>query len=310
MPLFNAQVSGLSKQGDSALTGEITLSEGTNITLTQVGQDIEIASTGGGGGAPAGADYVVVALNGSLTHDRQLAAGSQMTLTDAGAKSTITLEWSPNPFRMARFWHDGAAVGDFGTLVSGTSAAVTFNTANSDNANPGVAQSTTGTTSTGRACNSYLEPVTIQFGTFAWRSLGEFQIRNLSDGTETYTATIGFQDTFTSGVSADGAYFRYTHSVNGGRYECVTVSNSVSTVTDSGVTAIVNVWVSYEIRVNAAGTSVEFYLNGSLVQTHTTNIPTGSARRTGHGHNIIKSLGATARLLLTDFCLVEGLVTR
>ena len=310
MPLYNSQVSGLSKEGDTALTGDITLSEGSNITLTQVGQDIEIASTGGGGGAPTGADYVVVALNGSLTHDRQLAAGSQMTLTDAGANSTVTLEWSPNPLKMARFWHDGAAAGDFATLVSGTGASVTFNTANNDGSHPGAAQSTTGTTSTGRACNSYLEPTTIEFGTYAWRSVGAFHIRNLSDGTNTYTVGIGFQDTFTSGNSVDGAYLRYTDTVNGGRYECVTRSNSVETATDSGVTATINIWVSYEIRVNAAGTSVEFYINGTLVQTHNTNIPTGSARVTGHGHNIVKSLGTTARLLLTDCCLVEGLVTR
>lgn len=37
----------LSEQGQTQLTGDITLSEGSNVTLTQTGQDIEIAATGG-----------------------------------------------------------------------------------------------------------------------------------------------------------------------------------------------------------------------------------------------------------------------
>lgn len=309
MPLFIPPVSGVAVTGETPITGEVTFSEGANITLTQTGSDIEIASSGGSG-APSDAQYVTLATNGTLTNERVLTAGTQIALTDAGAGSTVTVEWSPNPLRMSRFWHDGAAAADFATLSSGTSATTTFNTANSDNAHPGVAQSTTGTTATGRAANSYLDPTTIQFGTYAWRSVGTLQLRNLSDGTETYTATVGFMDTFTSGASVDGAYLRYTHSVNAGKWECVTRSNSVETATDSGVTMSASTWMSYEIRVNAAGTSVQFYINGSLVQTHTTNIPTGSARLVGHGHNIIKSLGITARLLWTDCCLVEGLVTR
>jgi hypothetical protein len=38
----------VAKAGDTALVGYVTLSAGTDITLTQVGQDIEIAATAGG----------------------------------------------------------------------------------------------------------------------------------------------------------------------------------------------------------------------------------------------------------------------
>ncbi len=44
-----------------------------------------------GAGAPTNASYIVVGLNGSLTADRQLAAGSGITITDGGANSTITI---------------------------------------------------------------------------------------------------------------------------------------------------------------------------------------------------------------------------
>jgi hypothetical protein len=48
-------------------------------------------SGGGGGGAPTGAEYVVLQLNGSLTHERVLTAGAGISITDGGAGSTVTI---------------------------------------------------------------------------------------------------------------------------------------------------------------------------------------------------------------------------
>jgi len=47
-------VTSLAATGQPGLDGAVTLSAGTNVTLTQTGQNIAIASTGGGGGAPSG----------------------------------------------------------------------------------------------------------------------------------------------------------------------------------------------------------------------------------------------------------------
>ncbi len=44
-------VTSIRKAGDTLLTGDVTLTGGTNITLTQSGQDISIASSGGAGSA-------------------------------------------------------------------------------------------------------------------------------------------------------------------------------------------------------------------------------------------------------------------
>tara|TARA_R110001632_G_scaffold55227_1_gene135271 strand:+ start:223 stop:1296 length:1074 start_codon:yes stop_codon:yes gene_type:complete len=46
---------------------------------------------GGGGGAPTNAEYVVMSLNGTLTNERVLTAGTGISLTDGGAGSTITI---------------------------------------------------------------------------------------------------------------------------------------------------------------------------------------------------------------------------
>ena len=46
---------------------------------------------GGSGGAPTDAEYVVMSLNGTLTNERVLTAGTGISLTDGGAGSTATI---------------------------------------------------------------------------------------------------------------------------------------------------------------------------------------------------------------------------
>ncbi len=52
---------------------------------------------GGGGGAPTDAEYVVMSLNGTLTNERVLAAGTGISITDGGAGSTVTIASSVTP---------------------------------------------------------------------------------------------------------------------------------------------------------------------------------------------------------------------
>jgi len=87
---FNAGLSGsLTKLTD----GTSYLIAGSNVTITTGSNGaITIDSTGGGGGgAPTGAQYVTLATNASLTDERVLTAGTGISLTDAGAGSTVTL---------------------------------------------------------------------------------------------------------------------------------------------------------------------------------------------------------------------------
>ena len=46
---------------------------------------------GGGGGAPTDAEYVVMALNGTLTNERRLTAGTGISITDGGAGGDVTI---------------------------------------------------------------------------------------------------------------------------------------------------------------------------------------------------------------------------
>jgi|VirMetMinimDraft_7_1064189.scaffolds.fasta_scaffold15183_4 hypothetical protein len=52
---------------------------------------------GGGGGAPTNAEYVVMALNGTLTNERKLTAGSRISITDGGAGGDVTIAADASP---------------------------------------------------------------------------------------------------------------------------------------------------------------------------------------------------------------------
>lgn len=82
-------VTSFAKQGETALTGAVTLSEGTGISLTQSGQDISIASTGGGGGSIGGStgatDNAIIRADGTGGATIQ---NSAVTIDDLGNIST------------------------------------------------------------------------------------------------------------------------------------------------------------------------------------------------------------------------------
>ncbi len=68
--------------------------------LTDVGAGVlewlEVGA-GGGGGAPTNAQYVTLALNGSLSGERVLTAGNGVTITDNGANSTVVIAATGSP---------------------------------------------------------------------------------------------------------------------------------------------------------------------------------------------------------------------
>lgn len=76
------------------------LKAGTNVTITdtEVGGILEVtiaaSGGGGGGGAPTTASYVTLGTDGTLTNERVLTAGSNISIVDGGAGSTVTISAS------------------------------------------------------------------------------------------------------------------------------------------------------------------------------------------------------------------------
>jgi hypothetical protein len=166
----------------------------------------------------------------------------------------------------------------------------------------GVASVGTSSSTAGGSTISGGSTPSINFGngfTFVlkWRCA----LETVSDGTDTYTVSVGFHDVLTSGDAVDGAYFRYTHGTNSGKWQAVTRSNSSEKEEDTGVTAVVTTYSIFEIRVNSDGSQVDFYINGTKTNDITTTIPTGSARLTNFLIKIEKTAGSTARKFYADY---------
>jgi hypothetical protein len=64
------------------------------------------------------------------------------------------------------------------------------------------------------------------------------------------------------------------------------------------------------IEINADASRVKFLIDGSIVQTHTTNIPTGAGRQTALGCGVRKTAGTTSvNGLSVDHVLVQHTLT-
>ena len=81
----------------------------------------------------------------------------------------------------------------------------------------------------------------------------------------------------------------------------MTVSNSSRTFTTTSTAVSSTDFQRLSIEVNAAGTSVDFKIDGATVATHTTNIPTGNSHIVTYGHQLIKSIGTNSRTVRVDW---------
>lgn len=161
----------------------------------------------------------------------------------------------------------------------------------------------TGSTTTGGAnCNASIVVPAGKLGNLSYASTAAVGIA-LSDGTNTYTARWGYADGATGANilqsdPSNGIYFRYTHGVNSGNIQAVSRAAGVETVINTSVPPPVYTYntalsTSLRFEVNAAATSIEFFVNGVSVGTITTNIP--SVYLTVVGVGIKKSAGTANR---------------
>lgn len=194
---------------------------------------------------------------------------------------------------------------------SGTGAGTTLTAATTVN-RPGTPRSTTGTTATGRtAVTSSLTALVAGSGAVTVEI--PVNVTTLSTSAERYQLVVGLVDTATAANQVDCICVVYddggvsTGSTAAAYWQTATVANSVRSWNTSHTqhTVAAATWVTFRIEVNAAGTSVSFFRDGTLFATHTTNIPTGTARAFGVGWLLIKSVGTTARTVDADYVLLE-----
>jgi len=156
----------------------------------------------------------------------------------------------------------------------------------------------------------------IFIGNGAWSYKTRLYIPTLSTATERYIIFEGFQAnaSFTNTTNMVGFMYdeggTYATGVSAGspNWKCFTISASTRTITTTSTIVNAATWTKLRIEINAAGTSVGFYVNDVLVATHTTNIPSSST--TLHpGNFIVKSAGTTARTYARDYFAIKQTLT-
>ena len=127
------------------------------------------------------------------------------------------------------------------------------------------------------------------------------RIQSTSSSPVAYQLSVGLQDANTSSLPANGVFFAYTHSVNSGKWVGTCSRASTSTSVNSSISLSANTWYKLVAEINAAGNSVTFYIDDTLIGTITTNIP---ASTTGMRFMIKiakTSLTTTSRYVHCDF---------
>lgn len=180
----------------------------------------------------------------------------------------------------------------------------------------GVHQYATGTVATNFAQHLSSGVLSMYLGNGAWVFETSINLSNLSTSLERFRTFHGFSTSVSQGTESDGVFFTYEEGgvFNGTaaspNWQCVTVANSVRTLTTTSTAVTASAWNKLRIEVNAAGTSVAFYVNGTLVATHITNIPLGSnSRYLNVKQGIYKAIGLTSRVMYVDYLGYENIQT-
>ena len=222
------------------------------------------------------------------------------------------------------FDNSAASLPNFAQFVGGASAATVRTSVNIPNQTSnqiGFCQYQTGLSSTGYANHFNEGNVGRQFcfGGGAWVFETFLCVDILSDATNRFRFVTGFGDNPTNASESNGTLFTYDEggiqngTIASPNWQCVTSVGAVRTLTTTTTAVTAGAWTKLRIEVNAAGTSVTFYVNGTLVATHTTNIPTFVSATNNRGFNvkqsILKSIGTTNRSVFCDYFGYENRLT-
>jgi nitrogen fixation protein len=210
-----------------------------------------------------------------------------------------------NPLVKRRYFDDlqgfgtagtGSILGTTGTLefegnilLNRNGTGVSWTRTPAESGHSGIIRGGTGTTSTGL---NLIQFRSIWLGTEDFESETSVRIQTLSDATNRFTLT------FVNGVGTTNSIrFFYSDNVNSGKWQCETYSSSVSTLVDSGISVSINTW--YSLKVVRISMVCYFYINGTLVATISTNIPSSFESFCTIG--ITKTVGTTSRTCDFDY---------
>lgn len=181
---------------------------------------------------------------------------------------------------------------------SGTGADASTSSTGADETTIGLWQVETGTTNTGRSSLiTQSGGVVIPGGSIECSM--RIYIPVASNGTDQFAVYVGMGDQSGAGDMTDGAYFIYYTGVTP-NWIISNAASSTRTATVTGTAVAIASWVNLTVKVNAEGTAIDYFVNGSNVGSITTNIPTVN-QRTGLIFKIEKDIGTTSSVASIDY---------
>lgn len=192
---------------------------------------------------------------------------------------------------------------------SGTGSSVGYNSSifqSPTNSAIGLGFAHTGTTTTGRGVAG-TPPFTLENKRGCMLFLGRVTPEtNLSNGTDTYTAQVGFTDQGNNTTPQNGICWEYS-STNSALWQTATYNGGTATRTAIGaLTVATNTLIYLGAFVNGTGTNAEYFYSTDgntwvfCATAHTTNLP-ANTNTFGCGFGITKTAGTTDRQFDCDF---------
>lgn len=232
------------------------------------------------------------------------AIGVDGQISKVSASGLPAWEDAVDPSREVRIYEDwiGDSTGSqrWLTLAVGAGAGEATITSQITSGHPGVVQFNTGTTATGISgrnlggvvAGNFTSGLIVGGGKIIIESM--VRVEDLSTAGERFNTLVGL----IQGVTiTDGIFIRYLEQTSA-NWQLASISASTSTLTDSGVPVVADQWYKLRIEINAAGTSIDYYIDNVAVGTITTNIPTVAiAPVIRH----VKQAGTTPRLAYVDY---------
>lgn len=132
------------------------------------------------------------------------------------------------------------------------------------------------------------------------------RVDTLSDAADTYDLRIGM--TTDEGNQADGPYFKYTHSENSGNWRLI--NNDGGSITTANTTTVVDTnWHKFSFEINAAGSSVAFFIDNVEVTNSPLTTDIFTSGTTSPWVRINKSVGAVDSVIcyIDQFYLFQEL---
>lgn len=179
----------------------------------------------------------------------------------------------------------------------------------SESSHPGIWNLATGSTSSGNAfitspldgVGSYYNQYRFGGGNGAFTFAIGLRIPTASGSGQTFNVMVGYNNNV---LTPNGCMFRYSDTINSGKWQGYCAIAGTSSVCDTGMTMTAGNWYNLQMTVNAAATQATFTATdgsgstSSCASPITSNIPTTV---TALSNGIYKTAGSTSRTLNVDY---------